>query len=261
MALSIKNKSVLITGGANGIGYSCVHQLLLKGAKTVAILDMDSVAGEKAIQKFNTEFGRSCTFFISTNVSKAEEFESNFKKAVEKMGGLDIMINNAGIANDRDWDLMININIKALIQGTFMAIDLMGKHKGGKGGTVINMASVMAFAANEKNPVYAATKHAVIGFTRGVALNYETTGVAIKAMCPDVTDTSLITNIKCVEWINHDKAFNDIVNTPRQRPEIMGKEIMRLIEEGTNGAIWSNSLETSTISLNIPHFTTWGTPI
>ncbi|KAK0180242.1 hypothetical protein PV327_005907 [Microctonus hyperodae] len=177
------------------------------------------------------------------------------------MNGLDIVINNAGIANERNWDLMININIKALIQGTFMAIDLMGKHKGGKGGVVINIASMAAFGAYGKVPVYAATKHAVIGFTRGIALNYETTGVAIKAMCPGATDTSIISNIEYSEWINQEETSSFAAKIPRQRREIVGKEIMRLIEEATNGAIWLTSLETSTISLNIPDFTTWGTPV
>ncbi|KAK0099022.1 hypothetical protein PV326_009773 [Microctonus aethiopoides] len=261
MALSIKDKSVLVTGGCKGIGYSCVHQLLLKGAKIVAILDMDSVCGEKAIQKFNTEFGRNCTIFFSTNVSKAEEFESNFKKAVEKMGGLDILINNAGIANERDWNMMININIKALIQGTFMAIDVMGKHKGGKGGTIINMSSISAFGAYVKIPVYAATKHAVIGFTRAIALNYETTGVAIKAMCPGATDTSIISNTEYSNLVSQEEASSFAAKMPRQRTEVVGKETIRLIEEATNGAVWINTLETSTLSLNIPDYTTYGTPV
>ncbi|KAK0180243.1 hypothetical protein PV327_005908 [Microctonus hyperodae] len=137
----------------------------------------------------------------------------------------------------------------------------MGKHKGGNGGVVINIASIAAFEAYEHAPVYAATKHAVIGFTRGIALNYETTGIATKVMCPGATDTSFISKIRFSEWANQEEALSFIDKFPLQRPEIIGKEIMRLIEEATNGAIWSTSLETSTISLNIPDFTTWGTPV
>ncbi|KAK0180241.1 hypothetical protein PV327_005906 [Microctonus hyperodae] len=263
MGTAIKDTRVIITGGANGLGFMYSRHMLLKGAKAVAILDIDVATGTNAVKKLNDEFGQNRAVFISTDVSKDDQLKASFNKAVEHLGGLDIMINNAGILDDAKWSLMIDINIKALIQGTYMAIETMGKHKGGKGGTIINIGSVAAFLLTKYVPVYCATKSAVVSFTRSVALSFDDVGVNIKAMCPGPTNTNLMTSdaYRFPEYIDQEDGVKFMNAWPLQKPEIMAKEVMRFIEEAPNGAIWVNEIDSPTTCLDIPEYTSWKTPV
>ncbi|KAK0071689.1 hypothetical protein PV325_012501, partial [Microctonus aethiopoides] len=139
----------------------------------------------------------------------------------------------------------------------------MGKHKGGKGGTIINVGSIAAFLMTKYIPVYCATKSAVVSFTRSVSRNFDHTGVNIKAICPGPTDTFLMTSgaHRFPEYVNQEDGVKFMHTWPLQKPEIMAKEVMRLIEEGPNGAIWVNTVDSPTVSLNIPEYTAWGTPV
>ncbi|XP_034945513.1 uncharacterized protein [Chelonus insularis] len=257
MGLVIKDSLVIITGGAQGIGFQLCHQLLSKKAKTVAILDIDVATGEEAVKKLNNEFGKDRSFFIVTDVTNTQQFEENFKKAVNQLGGLNIMINNAGFMDDSRWKKEIDLNVTGVVQGTLLAIETMGKHKGGAGGTVINMASIAAFLYEKYVPVYCATKAAVIEFTRCVSLNYEKTGVAIKAMCPGATETFLMTN-KNPRYLNfHDQqeCINWVINWPKQTPDVLVKEVIHMIEEAPNGAVWVKMANHPVSTVNFPKLT------
>lgn len=89
---------------------------------------------------------------------------------------------------------MINVNVAALVRGTLLGLEYMGKHKKGKGGHIINVASIYGLQGLSGSPIYCGTKHFVIGFSRSIGDKYygQLTGVKVMTVCPGVTDTSMI---------------------------------------------------------------------
>ncbi|KAK6179148.1 hypothetical protein SNE40_011569 [Patella caerulea] len=191
--MKVAEKTVFITGAAQGIGRGIAEALLERGAK-VCIADLDGNTGEETVSQFHQKFGKENAFFIKVDVTNEKEFEDGFKEAVTRLGNIDIMVNNAGIMDESKWELMIQLNITSMVRGTNMAIGHMNKVTGGKGGLIINTASVAGFGPGFWFPVYGGTKHAVIGFTISWAANpnVESMGVRFACLCPSAADTGLL---------------------------------------------------------------------
>ncbi|XP_011633182.1 15-hydroxyprostaglandin dehydrogenase [NAD(+)]-like [Pogonomyrmex barbatus] len=238
---NIHNKTVMITGAARGIGYKYAEILLRNGAKRIAIIDLPTSNGPTAAATLEKEFGRGRAVFYACDVTKAEDLEKTFKEVVDAFEGLDILINNAGVV-DNNWERTIDVNIKALIHSSFLAMDYMGKHKGGKGGVIVNVASQLALHPCSFLPVYTATKHGVLGFSQALADLYDKTGVRVLIMCPGYTETELGKNISdrscdLVRTVlgNVDDGFKDY---PKQSVEHVALAMLDLIQKGKNGAAW-----------------------
>ncbi|EGI60545.1 15-hydroxyprostaglandin dehydrogenase [Acromyrmex echinatior] len=185
----------MITGAAGGLGYKFVEILLRNGAKSIAMIDLSTSNGQNAATTLENEFGKGRVVFIACDITKADDLEKTFKKIVDTFKGLDIVINNAAIFNDNYWEKTIDLNIKALIHNSMMAFDYMGKHKGGKGGVIVNIASVAALDPGYFFPIYSASKCAVLGFSQSLASMYDKTEVRVIIMCPGLTATPLTINI------------------------------------------------------------------
>nr|CAD7204646.1 unnamed protein product [Timema douglasi] len=219
--MDLEGKVALVTGASTGIGLEYVKALLANGVKHVSILDIDETNGVKNVNDLNEKYGAETAIFIQTDVTKKEDFEVNFKKAVDTFKSLDIVINNAGILDDSRWELEIALNVNAVVSGTLLALQYMGKDQGGRGGVVANIASILGLAVAAGAPVYTATKHAVIGLSRsfGMPFHYDRTGVRVVTMCPGVTDTPLISEAGrrqlSNDWgkeIDHELTFLPIQN-------------------------------------------------
>ncbi|KAK6179149.1 hypothetical protein SNE40_011570 [Patella caerulea] len=191
--MKLEGKTVFITGAAQGLGQGITEALLERGAK-VCIADLNREKGEETVNQFQQRFGKENVFFIKADVTNEKEFEDAFKEAVSRLGNIDIMVNNAGIMDESKWELMIQINVTSLVRGTNLAIGHMNKVTGGKGGLIINTASVAGFAPGVSFPVYGGTKHAVIGFTTSWAANpnVESMGIRFACLCPSPADTALL---------------------------------------------------------------------
>ncbi|CAG2064363.1 unnamed protein product, partial [Timema podura] len=109
--MDLEGKVALVTGASTGIGLEYVKALLANGVKHVSILDIDETNGVKNVNELNEKYGAETAIFIQTDVTKKEDFEANFKKAVDTFKSLDIVINNAGILDDRRWELEIALNL------------------------------------------------------------------------------------------------------------------------------------------------------
>ncbi|RZC33904.1 adh short, KR and/or NAD binding 4 domain containing protein [Asbolus verrucosus] len=194
MPYDIKGKIALVTGAATGIGLAYVKELLRNGVKAVTIADIDATKGEDSAKRLNHEFGGNKVIFIRTDVTKADQLEAAFKTALNTWKGLDIVINNAGIMNDANWELQIAVNCNHVVRGSLLAIQYMGKNNGGKGGVVVNIASILGLQELAGCPIYVGTKHFVVGLDRsfGTPFFYNLTGIQFLTMCPGVTDTPLI---------------------------------------------------------------------
>ncbi|MEX0721530.1 MAG: glucose 1-dehydrogenase [Balneolaceae bacterium] len=187
--MSFQDKTVIITGGAKGIGEGCTRVFHRQNAN-VAVLDVDEDAGEK----LSSEMGNRC-IFIKCDIANENEVKDAVSKTVDVFGNIDVLINNAGImkystvttASSQEWDTVMNINVK----GAFLCAKYSIPHMKVKGaGVVINMSSVQAFITQENVATYATSKAALIGLTRSIAVDYAPE-IRCVAICPAAVDTPL----------------------------------------------------------------------
>uniref|UniRef100_G3PVZ8 15-hydroxyprostaglandin dehydrogenase n=1 Tax=Gasterosteus aculeatus aculeatus TaxID=481459 RepID=G3PVZ8_GASAC len=166
--MSLNGKVALVTGGAQGIGRAVVERLLQSSAK-VAVVDLNKACGEESKTELDAMFGEGNCYFIPCDVSNGDALRDAFHRTVDQFGRLDIVINNAGINNEKNWEKTIQVNLTSVIKGTYLALEQMSKEYKKEGGAIINVSSMAAFVHSPHQPVYTATKHGVIGFTRAMA--------------------------------------------------------------------------------------------
>ncbi|KAF5299862.1 hypothetical protein FQA39_LY11399 [Lamprigera yunnana] len=222
----IEGKVALVTGGASGIGQALVIEFLNNGAKGVTIADINVESGTKLLKELQTKFGEKKVIFVQVDVSDKIQFEECFKKTIEKFNNVDILINNAGIVNEKLFEKMVSVNINGTINGTLLAIqNYIHKYKSGSEGVIVNVSSSAGVDPTEIMPLYTATKYAVIGLTRsfGTELHYNISNVRIFAICPGYTDTPIL---------------NFQENILDRRASDVAKNSMKLITTAGNGSVW-----------------------
>lgn len=194
----LQNKVALITGGGSGIGRASALRLAGEGAR-VMISDVNEAGGEETVHLVEAQGGEAA--FVRCDVSKASEVEALVKATVQRFGGLDIALNNAGVGGamlnadklEEDvWDFVMNVNLKGVWLCTKYELPEMLRRGGG---SIINVASLAGLLGFRGNAVYAASKHGVIGFTKSVALEYARLGVRVNAICPGFTETPMVTTM------------------------------------------------------------------
>lgn len=234
----LQGKVALVTGGASGFGKAIVSLLLSKGCK-VAFLDMDVEQGRKTAAEFQSEYGQECCVFYKCDVTDDQEFEDCFCKTRSKFGGLDIVVNNAGIAGEARWKKIFAINTEAVFCGTLLGLKYMGKDNGQKGGYIINVASVAGLVLLPAIPAYNASKFAVVAMTRsfGTDLYFNRHGVKVNCICPEPMDTPMWWGIsKFCRSRSDTLDFSEDYDKRVQRIEDVAKGVVKLIEDEKNGS-------------------------
>ncbi len=188
----LKGKTALVTGSTSGIGLGIAKALARQGANVVmnGFGDVDGPRAE--VQALGVQ-----TAYHAADMSKPAEIEAMMKFAAAKFGRVDILVNNAGIqhvANVEDfpvdrWDAIIAINLSSAFHTTRLAIPAM---KAANWGRIINVASTHGLVASPQKSAYVASKHAIVGFTKSIALETATTGVTSNAICPGWVLTPLV---------------------------------------------------------------------
>ncbi|XP_033209964.1 15-hydroxyprostaglandin dehydrogenase [NAD(+)]-like isoform X2 [Belonocnema kinseyi] len=226
-------------------------------------MDLDNGDGKEAVQKLEAEFGKGRARFFPCDVTNSEHFTDNFQAVIDTCGQLDILINNAGIMDDSRWDFMIDLNFKALVRGSLLAMDHMGKHNGGNGGTIVNVSSIVGLTPTPFFSIYSGTKHAVVGFSLGLRGSYEKTGVRVLVMCPGITKTPLITECsdKTLEFVQKEDLINGLEKSILQAPEKVASAMIDLIEMGENGAVWVAECNEPPYAIETPHYSAHRKPI
>ncbi|XP_034406947.1 15-hydroxyprostaglandin dehydrogenase [NAD(+)]-like [Cyclopterus lumpus] len=194
--MALSGQTAVVTGAAMGIGKAITEILLQNGAR-VALLDVNESAGQTLKEALDKQHGAHRTLFLRCSIESEEQTKAAFQKTVDTFGSIDILCNNAGILNEAEWEKCVDINLVAVIRLTYMALEHMNKLTGGRGGVIVNTASFAGLGPLPSCPVYTATKHAVVGFTRAMAAASTALGYGIRfnAVCPIYVQTDLFANI------------------------------------------------------------------
>ncbi|CAI9158718.1 unnamed protein product [Rangifer tarandus platyrhynchus] len=242
--MHVNGKVALVTGAAQGIGRASAEALLLKGAK-VALVDWNLEAGVKCKAALDEQFEPQKTLFIQCDVADQEQLRDTFRKVVDHFGRLDILVNNAGVNNEKNWEKTLQINLVSVISGTYLGLDYMSKQNGGEGGIIINMSSLAGLMPVAQQPVYCASKHGIIGFTRSAAMaaNLMNSGVRLNAICPGFVNTPILKSIEKEEnmgkYIEYMGPIKDMMKYYGVLdPSMIANGLITLIEDDAlNGAI------------------------
>ena len=192
----LKGKTALVTGSTSGIGLGIAKALAGQGVHILLNGFGDVDAPRAEVLEAGKEAGVKVEFH-GADMSRSAEIEALFSYAQDKLGGIDIVVNNAGIqhvANIEDfpverWDAIIAINLTSAFHTTRLALPAM---KASNWGRIINLASVHGLVASAQKSAYVAAKHGIVGLTKVTALETATTGVTCNAICPGWVLTPLV---------------------------------------------------------------------
>lgn len=187
--MSFSGKTVVVTGGAKGIGAGCSSVFHREGAQVV-VLDVDEQAGID----FSRKHGKRAEF-IRCDISREQDVRQAIKQTVDTFGRLDVLVNNAGILRyasvtetaAEEWDRIMNVNVR----GAFLCAKYAIPHMVEAGsGVVVNISSVQAYVTQQRVAAYVTSKSALIGLTQSIAVDYAPQ-IRSVAICPGGIDTPL----------------------------------------------------------------------
>ena len=195
MLFSLEGLGALITGGAGAIGKKTAIEMIKQGAKVV-IVDVREDALNVAYQEIKEATGCEVAI-MKCNLLDTESTKALFSNAEEQFGQVDILVNNAGIDRDKllmkmteeDLDIVLNVNLRAAFTLTKSAVMAMSKRKFGR---IIGISSVVGFTGNAGQANYCASKAALVGLSKAVALEYAKRGITVNCIAPGAIKTPMI---------------------------------------------------------------------
>lgn len=191
-----ENKVALVTGAGSGIGREAALGLARGGAKIV-VCDVDENGGSETVAL--VEQAGSSAIFVKTDVGAAADVEAAVAASVEAFGGLNIVVNNAGIGGEaaltgdysiEGWHKVMDVNLHGVFYGMRYGIPAI---LASGGGSIVNISSILGLVGWSTAPAYVASKHAVSGLTKAAAVEYAQQGIRINSVHPGFIETPLLT--------------------------------------------------------------------
>ena len=216
--MDIKNKRIVITGGASGIGKSMALAFHLEGAESILISDINEEGAKKVAEEIEG-------IFIKTDVSDEDEINKLVLFAQEKMGGIDVFCSNVGIGgyedfiklSSNDWKRMLEINFMSHVYATRKILPMMLKNKSGY---FVFTASAAGLISQIGSATYSVTKHAVVSFAEWIKITYGKYGIGVSCSCPQFVRTPMIDGLKSAP------GSDNIIE-----PEVVASEVLESIKK------------------------------
>jgi len=189
----LKGKVALVTGAGQGIG-KAISLMFAKEGAAVAVADIKEENAREAVKEIESLGGRAIA--LKVDVSSFSDAEKMVEDAVTGLGGLHILVNNAGITRDKlllrmseeDWDVVLKVNLKGAFNATKAAVRVMSKNRYGR---IVNIASIVGLTGNPGQANYSASKAGLIAFTKTVAREFAGRGITCNAVAPGFIDTPM----------------------------------------------------------------------
>ena len=243
--IALAGKTAVVTGAGRGIGAACARALAGAGAKVVLGARTREAVERTAADLLALGFEAAATVCDVTGPASVADLA---RFSAERFGEVTILVNNAGVGHaaplDRltldDWNRVMAVNATGTFLCTKAFLPAMLKRQWGR---VVNVASVAGLGGGRYISAYSASKHAVIGFTRCVAMEVATTGVTVNAVCPGYVDTEMtresLERIATKTGRNREQALEAILTgTPQQRlitADEVAAEVLKLCAEDARG--------------------------
>lgn len=236
MNIRFDGKVAIVTGGATGIGAATAQTLCESGA-TVAILDRNVDAAQATVE---TLVGKGCNAgFFLCDVAAEENVHHAVNRVVQQYGRLDVLVSNAGIqtygtvadTSSEIWDRTFAVHVKGCFHAAKYSIPAM---LASGGGAIVIVGSVLSFTAMQNVAAYAAAKHALLGMTRSIAVDYARKNIRANCVCPGSIDTPMLRHFE--SWQGNEEALIEAVGQRHPlgrigRPEEVAQAIVYLASD------------------------------
>ena len=191
--MTLEGKVAIVTGSGQGIGRAIAETLARHGADIV-VADLDPGRSQETLEAI-TKLGRRA-LNLKVNVANWEDVKGMVDQVMKEWGKIDILVNNAGVTRDgllvrmkeEDWNLVMQVNLNGTFHCTKAVIQPMSRQRYGR---IVNIASIVGVMGNAGQANYAASKAAVIGFTKTVAREYASRLITVNAVAPGFIDTAM----------------------------------------------------------------------
>jgi NAD(P)-dependent dehydrogenase (short-subunit alcohol dehydrogenase family) len=196
--MTFDGKVAIVTGGASGIGGACVELLAARGAR-VAVLDVDDAAGHSLLEAIGSrtdgDGDGQLTQFLRVDVADGAQVARAIDEVQARWKRIDILVASAGIqrygtattTSEEEWARVLDVNLT----GAWHAARACLRHMT-RGGAIVNVASVQGLATQRNVCAYTVSKHALIGLTRSIAVDFASAGIRANAVCPGSVDTPML---------------------------------------------------------------------
>ncbi|MEW6751431.1 MAG: SDR family NAD(P)-dependent oxidoreductase [Candidatus Latescibacterota bacterium] len=190
----LQGQTAWISGGASGMGEAIAELFVAEGAR-VGVADIQTQRGRDVVARLTAAGGQA--LFLDCDVSREDQVHDALEATVARFGGLQIVVNCAGVVHvaplheysAAEWDHLMGVNVKSIFLAAKHGIPHLRRNRRSY---MVNIGSVGSFIGQALTPAYITSKHAVLGLSRSIALDYAGEGLRCNCVCPGITDTPML---------------------------------------------------------------------